>query len=174
MHKAQFPAPLEGSAHQPSVSFSFMSIVLVLEFELLETLPTVGFMECPWKGWASNDKGYFSFSVDKPREGHFLGPWGQQAPQKGWPRVPACRGQVVATPISSLPGGASGLAWPWVALSAHPRFSRIQRQTHLTPQPGRKLHSVISTTQKRKQVTGPRSHGPSMPAPKAWSPALIP
>lgn len=85
MHKAQFPAPLEGSAHQPSVSFGFVSIVLVLEFERLETLPTVGFMECPWKGWASNDKGYFSFSVDKPREGHFLGPWGQQAPQKGWP-----------------------------------------------------------------------------------------
>ena len=81
-----------------------------MEFELFETLPTAGFMECPWKGWASNDKGYFSFSVDKPREGHFLGPWGQQAPQKGWPRVPACRGWVVATPSPSPPGGARGPA----------------------------------------------------------------
>ena len=52
--------------------FGFVSIAPVLEFELLETLLTAGFMECPWKGWAFNDKGYFSFSVDKPREGHFL------------------------------------------------------------------------------------------------------
>ena len=73
------------------MSFGFVSIVPVLEFELFETLPTAGFMECPWKGWASNDKGYFSFSVDKPRKGHFLGPWGQQALQEGWPRVPACQ-----------------------------------------------------------------------------------
>ena len=132
MHKAYFPAPPEGSAHQPSVSFGFVSIVPVLKFELFETLPTAGFTECPWKGWASKDKGYFSFSVDKPRKGHFLGPWGQQALQEGWPRVPACRGRAAATPSSSPPGGVSGPACLGLCMALGSSHCSHQAHTHLT------------------------------------------
>lgn len=106
--KLTFPH-LQGSAHQPSVSFGFVSIVPVLKFEVFETLPTAGFTECPGRSWASNDKGYFSFSVDKPRKGHFWVPGDSRHSRRVAPS-PSMQGPGCCYPSSSPLEGVSGPA----------------------------------------------------------------
>ena len=68
----------------------------------------------------------------------FWVPGDSRHPGRGSPKSKHAGAWLLPLPLPlplEEPGARPALAsaWPWVALTAHPRFTRIQQQTHLTP-----------------------------------------